>query len=94
MLRLIDHPHVRLAALLLGLLIAFSCSLHGLMTQGAALTVASSLIAFGVMPHIIELAHKVGALDITDTPRRILPQITPRIGGVAVHRALLRLRHG
>jgi len=84
MLRLIDHPHVRLAALLLGLLIAFSWSLHGLMTQGAALAVASSLIAFGVMPHIIALAHKVGALDIPDTQRRIHTQITPRIGGVAV----------
>jgi len=84
MFPLIDHQGFRLLLLSVGLLLAYPWELHGLMTHGVVLTLAALLISVGLMPAVIVLAHKVGALDIPDGGRRLHRQITPRIGGVAV----------
>jgi len=84
MFSLIDSPAFRFAALSIGLVLANLPNIQGLMTHGMILFLASLLIALGLMPWVIALAHKVGALDIPDDHRRFHRQITPRIGGVAV----------
>ena len=84
MFELIDKSWVRWLALALGLGLAFPWNVHGLMTHGAMLMSGAALLALGVMPYVIALAHRVGALDIPDQQRRMHRQITPRIGGVAV----------
>ncbi len=80
---MLDSSLTRNTALCLGLLFAFPWSLHGLFTQGFALAMAACLIAYGLMPYVIILAHKVGALDVPSS-RRVHATITPRIGGLSV----------
>ncbi|MDQ6973589.1 MAG: MraY family glycosyltransferase [Mariprofundaceae bacterium] len=84
MFSLIDHQLFRLIALCAGLFLALPWELQGLMMHGITLMLAALLIALGLMPRVISLAHKLGALDIPDGGRRLHRQITPRIGGVAV----------
>lgn len=83
MFPVLDHPFTRSLGLFIGLIFAFPWPLHGLFTQGFVLALAACLIAYGLMPYIIVLAHKVGALDIPDA-RRVHAIVTPRIGGLAV----------
>lgn len=87
MLRIVDHTLTRNAGLLLGLTMAFPWPVHGLFTQGICLAVAACLVAYGLMPYVILLAHKIGALDVPDA-RRVHASITPRIGGLSVILAL------
>ncbi|MFC1536443.1 glycosyltransferase family 4 protein [Pseudomonadota bacterium] len=81
--QLIDRTAPRVIALLLGIALSFPWPLTGLFTQGAKLAIAASLLTYGLMPMVIRLAWKVGALDIPDA-RRIHAEPTPRIGGLAV----------
>jgi len=83
MFPLLDRTLTRNTALCLGLLFAFPWPLHGLFTQGFVLALAACLIAYGLMPYVIILAHKVGALDVPDA-RRVHAIVTPRIGGLSV----------
>jgi len=87
MFQLLDHALTRSIGLFLGLLIAFPWSFYGLFTQGLSLAISACLIAYGLMPYVIALAHKVGALDVPDA-RRVHATTTPRIGGVSVILAL------
>ena len=83
MYELIDRPIIRNCSLLAGLLLSLPVGLSGLFTQGAKLAIASALLTYGLMPMVIRLAMKVGALDIPDA-RRVHAEPTPRIGGVAL----------
>ncbi|MDQ6955488.1 MAG: MraY family glycosyltransferase [Mariprofundaceae bacterium] len=83
MFQLLDHPLMRIVGLSAGLTLAFPWTLHGLFTQSIVLALAAFLMAYGFMPYVIVLAHKVGALDMPDT-RRVHTMITPRIGGLSV----------
>jgi len=80
----LDHVGTRWTALLLGVALALPWQLQGLFTQGAALALASFLMAYGLMPWVIMFAHKIGALDVPDQTRRVHSHVTPRIGGLAV----------
>ena len=83
MFAILDRTLTRNIGLFLGLMLAFPWPLHGLFTQGFFLAMASCLMAYGLMPYVIILAHKVGALDIPDA-RRVHAIVTPRIGGLSV----------
>jgi len=83
MFAVLDHSLSRILALLLGLFVAYPWPLHGLLTQGTSLALAAALLTFALMPWVIALAHKIGALDVPDA-RRVHAVITPRIGGLAV----------
>ncbi|MDT8375499.1 MAG: MraY family glycosyltransferase [Mariprofundaceae bacterium] len=78
-----DGTFLRVAALLTGVALSFPWPLTGLLTQGSKLAVAAFLLTYGLMPMVIRLAWKVGALDVPDA-RRVHTQPTPRIGGLAV----------
>jgi len=83
MFSLLDHTLMRIIGLSAGLTLAFPWTLHGLFTEGFVLALAACLIAYGLMPYVIILAHKIGALDIPDA-RRVHAVVTPRIGGLSV----------
>ena len=83
MFNLLDQTGLRVSALLLGLVIAFPWQLQGLFTQGVTLALSASLMAYGLMPYVIQLAHQIGALDVPDA-RRVHAIVTPRIGGLSV----------
>jgi len=83
MFALVDGGAVRILALLAGLLLSWPLELSGLFTQGAKLAVAAMLLTYGLMPMVIRLAHRIGALDMPDA-RRVHAEPTPRIGGLAV----------
>lgn len=80
---LIDHSGIRIAAFTAGLIVALPLDISGLFTQGAKLAVAAMLLAYGMMPMVIRLAHRLGALDMPDA-RRVHAEPTPRIGGLAL----------
>lgn len=83
MCRVMDNRWLRVLALLIGLLISLPWELHGLLTQSVKLAVAAAMLTYAVMPVVIGLAHKLGALDMP-SERRVHAQPTPRIGGLAV----------
>jgi len=74
---------VRAMAMVAGLLLSLPTELSGLFTQGAKLAVAALLLTYGLMPMVIRLARKVGAMDMPDA-RRVHAEPTPRIGGLAL----------
>jgi len=80
---LIDSPKLRLLALFVGLLLAGPWALDGLLTHGLKLAVVAALLTYGLMPQVIRLAWRLGALDHPDA-RRVHAAPTPRIGGLAV----------
>jgi len=81
--QLVDKTVFRIVALLLGAAFSFPWELTGLFTQGAKLALAAALLTYGLMPFVIHLAVKIGALDMPDA-RRLHAKPTPRIGGLAV----------
>jgi UDP-GlcNAc:undecaprenyl-phosphate GlcNAc-1-phosphate transferase len=80
---IMDRTAVRVVALVAGLLLSFPMELSGLFTQGVKLAFAALLLTYGLMPMIIKLALKVGAMDVPDA-RRVHAESTPRIGGLAL----------
>jgi len=81
----IDRPVVRAVAAILGLLLMLQpWRPLGLFSQSSLLALSAAAICFGLMPLVIRLAWRIGALDRPDSARRIHRQATPRIGGVAV----------
>lgn len=83
MYELIDRPTIRIAALVAGLLLSFPMEPLGLFTTGAKLAIASALLTYGLMPMVVALAEKVGAINMPDA-RRVHAEPTPRIGGLAL----------
>jgi len=67
----------------MGVVLVMPWQVEGLLTQGLFLFFASLLLSYALMPLVIQLAHKIGALDYPDS-RRIHTSPTPRIGGLAV----------
>lgn len=80
---LMDSKAARLAALILGLAMSLPWPGLNLLGQGLKLAVAAALLTFAVMPMVIHLARRLGAVDVPDS-RRVHAVPTPRIGGVAV----------
>lgn len=80
---LIDHAGIRIAAFVAGALVALPLEVSGLLTNGAKLALAAMLLTYGLMPAVIRLAHRLGALDHPDA-RRVHGSPTPRIGGLAL----------
>ncbi|MDQ6972175.1 MAG: MraY family glycosyltransferase [Mariprofundaceae bacterium] len=78
-----DTRWIRLLALIVGGLMSLPWSGTGLILQGVKLLLASALLTYALMPAVIWLAHRMGALDYPDE-RRVHQQPTPRIGGLAV----------
>ena len=79
----IDHPIVRLLALLLGIVLALPWGNLSLLVQSAQFCTAAAFLTYGIMPWVIRLAGRFGAMDIPGG-RRLHSQPTPRLGGLAV----------
>ncbi|MDX8395926.1 MAG: MraY family glycosyltransferase [Mariprofundaceae bacterium] len=80
---ILDKGMLRIAAFVVGLGLSLPWDISGLFTQGAKLAIASMLLTYALMPVVIYLANKIGALDYPDA-RRVHAEPTPRIGGLAV----------
>ncbi len=78
-----DAIWLRSAALLTGLLIAIPWTDSNMFAESLRMVMSAGLICFAVMPWIIRLAARLGAMDIP-SERRVHGQPTPRLGGVAV----------
>lgn len=79
----LDRGSFRLAALALGLMLAMPWASDHLLLKSLGMMIAAALLCFGLMPGVIRLAHRLGAMDIPSA-RRVHSQPTPRLGGVAV----------
>ncbi|MDQ6963729.1 MAG: MraY family glycosyltransferase [Mariprofundales bacterium] len=81
----VDRHWVRAVAVVIGLLVVLQpWQPSGLFSHAVLLTVSAAAVCFGVMPLVIAIAWRIGALDYPDAKRRIHNQPTPRIGGVAI----------
>lgn len=80
---MLDHWFTRLVAMLLGLACALPWTQLELYLQGAKMFVAACMLTYALLPMVIRLALKLGALD-QPHGRRTHESPTPRIGGVAV----------
>lgn len=78
-----DGRIFRLLALAAGLLMSLPWPGLSLIWVGLKLFVAAALLTFAVMPWVIRLAWREGAVDYPDA-RRVHARPTPRIGGLAV----------
>jgi len=79
----LDRNGLRLTALGMGLLLAMPWAVDHLLLRSLGMLIAAALLCFGLMPWVIALAHRLGAVDIPSA-RRVHRQPTPRLGGVAV----------
>jgi len=79
----LDHVLTRALALTGGLLLSLTWFHFGPLGQGIKIALASLLLTYAMMPMVIRLARRMGAVDHPDT-RRVHRQPTPRIGGLAV----------
>jgi len=79
----IDNALLRFAVLVLGTLLALPWGSHAIFLQGAGIIMSSAMICFGIMPWVVALAKRLGAMDVPGGRRAHL-QPTPRLGGVAV----------
>ncbi len=80
----VDRVGLRLGALVAGLvLLLLPLDLSGLFTHAFLLFLSAAGISFGLMPWVIAIAWKIGAIDRPDA-RRVHAIATPRIGGVAI----------
>ena len=83
MFEFLDKPITRLTAFLLSIALVIPWDVHGLLTHGLFLFVASLLLTYACMPLLIDFAKSVDAMDYPDERRvHVLP--TPRIGGLGV----------
>ncbi len=83
MFSFLDHTLTRSAAFILGLMLVIPWNINGLLTHGLLLFFASCFLTFALLPSVVKLAKKIGAMDYPDARRvHLLP--TPRIGGLAV----------
>ncbi len=78
-----DMRAIRWAALIVGLVLSVPWGEEPVL-RAARLVAAAGLLTYALMPWVIRLAHKFGAMDYPDASRRVHQQPTPRIGGVAV----------
>jgi len=78
-----DRASMRVGALVVGALLSLPWGHAGIFLEGAKLFIAASLLTFAMMPAVIWLAGRMGAMDYPDE-RRVHAQPTPRIGGLAV----------
>ena len=79
-----DHIFVRLLAFVAGILLALPLEmLHAPLAIGIKLAAAAALLGFAVMPLVIWLARRTGAMDYPGERRQHV-QPTPRIGGLAL----------
>lgn len=46
--------------------------------------IVSFMISYFSMPHVIKLAHKIGAIDVPKDARRVHTKPIPRLGGLAI----------
>jgi len=81
---LIDHPALRVVALIAGIGLGMPWLPHGgLWLMGGKLVLTAALLTYGLMPLAIRLASLTGALDRPGA-RRKHAEPTPRLGGVAI----------
>jgi len=83
LLTLLDRKPVRFAAMLIALVLALPWPHLGIMAQAAKVAFGACLLTFAVMPWVISLAVRMGAID-RPGERRLHRLPTPRIGGLAV----------
>jgi len=79
----LDHVLTRALGLVAGILLSLPWIHSGPLGQGVKIAMASALLAYAVMPLVIRLAIRMGAVDHPDA-RRVHREPTPRIGGLAV----------
>jgi len=79
----LDHILTRLLGLAAGVLLALPWLKLGSLGQGIKIALASVLLTYAMMPLVIRLAIRMGAVDQPDA-RRVHREPTPRIGGLAV----------
>jgi len=79
----LDHILTRLLGLAAGILLALPWLKPGSLGQGIKIALASVLLTYAMMPLVIRLAIRMGAVDQPDA-RRVHREPTPRIGGLAV----------
>jgi len=80
---ILDHRILRILGFVAGILLALPVGNADTLTQGLRIALASMLLTYAVMPLIIHLAIRMGAVDQPEA-RRIHHTPTPRIGGLAV----------
>jgi len=78
-----DHAVSRVLGLTGGFLLALPWFNLGPLGQGIKIALASLLLTYALMPVVIRLARRMGAVDYPDA-RRVHREPTPRIGGLAV----------
>jgi len=78
-----DSRISRLLGFVAGILFALPLLDTGAVAQGIRIAVASALLTYAVMPLMIHLAIRMGAID-QPAARRVHQTPTPRIGGLAV----------
>jgi len=79
----LDHVLTRALGLVAGVLLSLPWFHFGPLGQGIKIALASALLTYAVMPWVIRLATRMGAVDQPDA-RRTHRTPTPRIGGLAV----------
>jgi len=79
----LDHILARLLGLAAGVFLALPWLKLGSLGQGVKIALASLLLTYAMMPAVIRLARRMGAVDHPDA-RRVHREPTPRIGGLAV----------
>ncbi len=80
---ILDRMPLRLLALVAGLVIALPWPDLSIFAQAGKVAAGACLLTYAVMPAVIHLAFRMGAIDMPDA-RRIHQAPTPRIGGLAV----------
>jgi len=80
---MLDHRIPRMAGFVAAIFLAPPWLNMGALAQGAKLVLASALLTYAVMPLVIHLAIRMGAVDHPEA-RRVHQTPTPRIGGLAV----------
>jgi len=79
----LDHVLTRTLGLVAGVFLSLPWFNPGPLGQGIKIALASALLTYAVMPLVIRLAIRTGAMDHPDA-RRVHEMPTPRIGGLAV----------
>jgi len=80
---MLDHALSRALGLAAGVFLSLPWLKLGPLGQGIKIALASLLLTYAMMPMVIRLARRMGAVDHPDT-RRVHREPTPRIGGLAV----------
>jgi len=80
---ILDRSLFRVLAALAGLVFALPWPHAGALVQGGKIALASALLTYAVIPVVIWLAARMGAMDYPGA-RRLHRKPTPRIGGLAL----------